>query len=223
MAPEGLLFLDASVSPTGEALLLAACEVSGTVAVYQVGGAALSVLPFTDVEARDVQAVRYVCVSGLMAGISADRFDPNGTLTRGEAVATLWALEGRPVVNYLMTFSDVDPAASYGEAVRWAASQGIAGGYGGGLFGPDDPITREQLAVILYRYARHEGYDTTQGGMAVREFADYDQTAGYALEAVAWTVEAGLLTGLDGALAPGQAATRVQTAQALLALSQIAE
>ena len=99
VAPEGLLFLDASVSPTGEALLLAACEVSGTVAVYQVGGAALSVLPFTDVEARDVQAVRYVCENGLMAGVSADRFDPNGTLTRGEAVATLWALEGRPVVN----------------------------------------------------------------------------------------------------------------------------
>ena len=74
------------------------------------------------------------------------------------------------MVNYLMTFSDVDPAASYGEAVRWAASQGIAGGYGGGLFGPDDPITREQLAVMLYRYARHEGYDTAQGGMAIREF-----------------------------------------------------
>ena len=200
MAPEGLLFLDASVSPTGEALLLAACEVSGTVAVYQVGGAALSVLPFTDVDARDVQAVRYVCENGLMAGISADRFDPNGTLTRGEAVATLWALEGRPVVNYLMTFSDVDPA-----------------------FGPDDPITREQLAVMLYRYARHEGYDTAQGGMAIREFGDFAQISGYALEAMTWVVEAGVLTGLDGALAPGQAATRVQTAQALLALSQIAE
>ena len=224
VAPEGLLFLDASVSPTGEALLLAACEVSGTVAVYQVGGAALSVLPFTDVEARDVQAVRYVCENGLMAGVSADRFDPNGTLTRGEAVTTLWALEGRPVVNDLMDFSDVDPAASYGEAVRWAASEGIAGGYGGGLFGPDDPITREQLAVMLYRYARHEGYDTAQGGMAVREFADYDQIAGYALEAMTWAVEAGVLTGTSSdTLAPGQAATRVQTAQALLALSQIAE
>ena len=76
---------------------------------------------------------------------------------------------------------------------------------------------------MLYRYARHEGYDTAQGGMAVREFADYDQIAGYAAEAMTWAVEAGVLTGLDGALAPGQAATRVQTAQALLALSQIAE
>ena len=220
VAPEGLLFLSDAVSPTGEALLLAACEVSGTVAVYQVGGEPLSVLPFTDVEARDAQAVRYVCENGLMAGVSADRFKPNGTLTRGEAVTALWALEGRPVVNYLMDFSDVDPAASYGEAVRWAASEGIAGGYGG-LFGPDDPITREQLAVMLYRYARHEGYDTAQGGMAVREFADYDQIAGYAAEAMTWAVEAGVLTATSlDTLAPGQAATRVQTAQALLALSQ---
>ena len=167
--------------------------------------------------------MRYVCENGLMAGVSADRFEPNGTLTRGEAVTALWALEGRPVVNYLMDFSDVDPAASYGEAVRWAASEGIAGGYGGGLFGPDDPITREQLAVMLYRYARHEGYDTAQGGMAIREFGDFAQISGYALEAMTWVVEAGVLTGLDGALASGQAATRVQTAQALLALSQIAE
>ena len=224
VAPEGLLFLDASVSPTGEALLLAACEVSGTVAVYQVGGAALSVLPFTDVEARDVQAVRYVCENGLLSGVSADRFEPNETLTRGEAVTALWALEGRPVVNYLMDFSDVDPAASYGEAVRWAASQGIAGGYGGGLFDPDDPITREQLAVMLYRYAQHNGYDTTQGGMAIREFGDFTQISGYAVEAMTWAVEAGVLTGNSSdTLAPGQAATRVQTAQALFALSQMAE
>ena len=224
VAPEGLLFLDASVSPTGEALLLAACEVSGTVAVYQVGGEPLSVLPFTDVEARDAQAVRYVCENGLMAGVSADRFEPNGTLTRGEAVTALWALEGRPVVNYLMDFSDVDPAASCGEAVRWAASQGIAGGYGGGLFGPDDPITREQLAVMLYRYAQHNGCDTTQGGMAIREFGDFTQISGYAVEAMTWAVEAGVLTGNSSdTLAPGQAATRVQTAQALFALSQMAE
>ena len=101
---------------------------------------------------------------------------------------------------------------------------GIAGGYGGGLFGPDDPITREQLAVMLYRYAQHNGYDTTQGGMAIREFGDFTQISGYAVKAMTWAVEAGVLTGnsLD-TLAPGQAATRVQTAQALFALSQMAE
>ena len=128
------------------------------------------------------------------------------------------------MVNYLMDFSDVDPAASYGEAVRWAASEGIAGGYGGGLFGPDDPITREQLAVMLYRFAQHKNYNTAQSGMAVREYADYDQISSYAVEAVAWAVEAGVLTGTAAdTLAPCQAAARVQAAQALLALSQIAE
>ena len=123
-----------------------------------------------------------------------------------------------------MDFCDGDPAGGYGEAGRWAASEGIAGGYGGGLFGPDDPITREQLAVMLYRYAQHEGYDTTQGGMAIREYADYDQIAGYATEAMTWAVEAGVLTGAsEDTLAPGQAVTRVQAAQALLTLAQSAE
>ena len=223
VAPEGLLFLSDSASPTGRALLLAACEVSGTVAVYQVGGEALSVLPFTDVEEQDAQAVRYVYENGLMSGISADRFDPSAALARGGAVAALWELEGRPAADDLMDFSDVDPAASYGQAVRWAASVGIAAGYGGGLFGPDDPITREQLAVILYRYAQYKDYDTTQGGMSIREFDDFARISGYAVEAMTWAVEAGVLTGIDAdTLAPGQAATRVQTAQALLALSQMA-
>ena len=224
VAPEGLLFLDASVSPTGEALLLAACEVSGTVAVYQVGGGALSILPFTDVEPQDAQAVRYVYENGLMSGVSADRFDPSGTMTRGEVVAALWALESCPTVNYLMSFSDVDPAASNGEAVRWAVSEGIAGGYGGGLFGPDDPVTREQLAVMLYRFAQYRNYDTAQGGMAIREFTDFPQISEYAVEAMTWALETGVITGTAaGVLEPGQAADRVQAAQALLVLSQMAE
>ncbi|MBS5134002.1 MAG: S-layer homology domain-containing protein [Oscillospiraceae bacterium] len=223
VAPEGLLFLSDSASPTGKALLLAACEVSGTVAVYQVGGEALSVLPFTDVEEQDAQAVRYVYENGLMSGISGDRFDPNGTLTRSQAVAALWELEERPSVNYLMNFSDVDPAASYGEAVRWAVSDGIAGGYGGGLFGPDDPITREQLAVMLYRYAQYKDYDTNQNGMAIGAFDDFAQISDYAVEAMTWAVEAGVLTETAAdTLAPGQTATRAQTAQALLVLSQMA-
>ena len=223
VAPEGLLFLSDSASPTGKALLLAACEVSGTVAVYQVGGEVRSVLPFTDVEERDAQAVRYVYENGLMSGISGDRFDPNGTLTRSQAVAALWELEERPSVNYLMNFSDVDPAASYGEAVRWAVSDGIAGGYGGGLFGPDDPITREQLAVMLYRYAQYKDYDTNQNGMAIGAFDDFAQISDYAVEAMTWAVEAGVLTETAAdTLAPGQTATRAQTAQALLVLSLMA-
>ena len=222
VAPEGLLFLSSSASPTGESLLLAACEVSGTVAVYQAGGEALSVLPFTDVEDKDIEAVRYAWENGLLSGVSTDQFGPGGALTRSEAVAALWTLKGCPVVNGRMDFSDVDPAAPYGEAVRWAASEGIAGGYGGGLFGPGDPVTREQLAIMLYRYAQHEGYDTTQGGMAVREFEDFAQISGYAVEAVTWATESGVLTGTAaGALAPGQAAARAEAAQALFVLSRM--
>ena len=223
VAPEGLLFLDASVSPTGEALLLAACEVSGTVAVYQVGGAALSVLPFTDVEAQDAQAVRYVYENGLMAGVTETQFAPDQTLTRGEMTSILWKLAGSPqVAADAAGFVDTAGADCAG-AVAWAADNGVVSGYGDSRFGPADPVTREQMSLMLLRYAQYAGMDTAQGGMTVREFADYDQIAGYALEAMTWVVEAGVLTGLDGALAPGQAATRVQTAQALLALSQIAE
>lgn len=221
VAPEGLLFLDASVSPTGEALLLAACEVSGTVAVYQVGGAALSVLPFTDVEAQDAQAVRYVYENGLMAGVTETQFAPDQTLTRGELTSILWKLAGSPqVAADAAGFVDTAGADCAG-AVAWAADNGVVSGYGDSRFGPADPVTREQMSLMLLRYAQYAGMDTAQGGMTVREFADYDQIAGYALEAVAWTVEAGLLTGTSSdTLAPGQAATQVQTAQALLALAQ---
>ena len=223
VAPEGLLFLSDAVSPTGEALLLAACEVSGTVAVYQVGGEPLSVLPFTDVEARDAQAVRYVCENGLMAGITETQFAPDQTLTRGEMTSILWKLAGSPqVAADAAGFVDTAGADCAG-AVAWAADNGVVSGYGDSRFGPADPVTREQMSLMLLRYAQYAGMDTAQGGMTVREFADYDQIAGYALEAVAWTVEAGLLTGNSSdTLAPGQAATRVQTAQALLALSQMA-
>ena len=224
VAPEGLLFLSDAVSPTGEALLLAACEVSGTVAVYQVGGEPLSVLPFTDVEARDAQAVRYVCENGLMAGITETQFAPDQTLTRGEMTSILWKLAGSPqVAADAAGFVDTAGADCAG-AVAWAADNGVVSGYGDSRFGPADPVTREQMSLMLLRYAQYAGMDTAQGGMTVRELADYDQIAGYALEAVAWTVEAGLLTGTSSdTLAPGQAATRVQTAQALLALSKIAE
>ena len=116
-----------------------------------------------------------------------------------------------------MDGQDVTGGATwYEKAMNWAKANGVSDGTM-----PEVNITREQLAVMLYRYARHEGYDTAQGGMAVREFADYDQIAGYAAEAMTWAVEAGVLTATSlDTLAPGQAATRVQTAQALLALSQ---
>lgn len=112
-------------------------------------------LPFTDV-AQDswyYDAVDYVYAAGLMSGIDDSAFGPDMAASRSTVTDSLWRMAGSPVVNYLMDFADVDPEAWYGEAVRWAASEGIAGGYGGRQFGPDDPITWEQMAVMLWRYA----------------------------------------------------------------------
>ena len=176
-------------------------------------------LPFADVPEGywAYDAIRYVYENGLMNGTSGTTFSPEATITRGQIVTILWRLEGSPVVNYLMTFDDVAESAYYAEAVRWAASEGIVTGYGDGTFGPGDAITRQQLAAILYRYAQYKGYDTTQGGMAIREYADYDQISGYALEAMDWAVNAGLINGTSGStLSPQGSATRAQAAVILM-------
>ena len=181
-------------------------------------------LPFTDVPAGAwyEDAVRYVYENGLMAGTGADAFDPEGATTRAMVVTILWRLSGSPVVDYLMDFSDVDPAAWYGEAVRWAASEGVAGGYGDGRFGPDDPITREQLAVMLYQCARRAGLDLTAGGMALRDFADCETISPWALEAMGWAVGQGIIGGTSPTtLTPQGQATRAQAAVMLMQFCQL--
>ena len=153
--------------------------------------------PFTDVpkSAWYYDAVRYVYEHGLMMGTSPTTFSTEGTTTRGQIVTILWRLEGGSVADYRMNFDDVSPESYYTEAIRWAASEGVVGGYGNGKFGPNDLITREQFAVILYCYAQKQDYDTTQGGMAVREYADYDAIFPYALEAMGWVNTVGIIGG----------------------------
>ena len=172
-------------------------------------------IPFPDVPEDHwaYDAIQYVCGKGLMAGTGADAFSPDGVLTRGQLVTILWRLAGSPQVNYLMDFSDVDPAAWYGEAVRWASALRIVSGYGDGRFGPDDSVTREQLAVMLYQYAWNMGYDLTAGGMALREFDDYGAISGWALEALDWAVSQGIVGGISPtAFDPQGLATRAQAA-----------
>lgn len=180
-------------------------------------------MPFTDVseDAWYSDAVRYVYEKGLMNGTSVNTFGPDGITTRGQLVTILWRMEGSPVVNNQMDFDDVNPGAWYGEAVCWAVSEKIANGYGGGNFGPNDPVTREQFAVMLYRYARQGGYNTAQGGMAIREYADYDAISQYALEAMDWANAAGILNGTSATtLAPQGQAARAQAAAMLTRLCQ---
>ena len=171
-------------------------------------------VPFTDVSEGSwyYDAVAYVYENGLMNGVGDNEFDPQGTATRAMLATILWRLEGEPVVNYLMTYGDVDPASWYGEAVRWATSEGVVTGYGDEAFGPGDAITREQLAVMLYRYAGEPDADRS----VLAHFGDSIEVSGWATDAMAWAVENGIVEGDGSNLDPQSNATRAQIAAILM-------
>lgn len=182
-------------------------------------------LPFVDVPAGIwyEEGVRYVYEHDLMTGTSATTFAPDMTTTRSMIATILWRLEGSPEVDYAMTFTDVASSTWYTEAVRWAASEGIITGYGNGDFGPDDPITREQMATMLYRYARYKGYDVSVGeNTNILSYTDFAQLGEYAVSAMQWAVGAGIINGTgDGStLAPLGQATRAQAAVMLQRFSE---
>lgn len=167
---------------------------------------------FLDVPADSYyyDAVLWAAKQGITGGTDAEHFSPNVSCARDQLVTFLWRTAGKPAVDYAMSFSDVSTDAYYIEAVRWAASLGIVSGYGDGRFGVNNPITREQMAVMLYRFAKAQGMDTTQGGMEVREFNDFEQVSAYAGEAMAWAVNTGILKGADNQLMPKAPCTRAQ-------------
>ena len=176
-------------------------------------------LPFTDVTSGDwfYDAVAYVYDKGMMEGTTDTTFAPAMNLTRSMIAQVLYNLEERPEAPGAAGFPDVAADAWYADAVNWAAARGIVKGYDTGAFGPEDSVTREQLAAILYRYAQAKGYDTTQGGMAVREFSDSASISDWAQEAMAWAVNAQVLSGKgNGVLDPQGTATRAEVAQMLM-------
>lgn len=178
-----------------------------------------SELPFTDVAANAWyhDAVAYVYDNGMMNGVTENTFAPNATTTRGMIVTMLHRLEGEPGVNYLLPFGDVAEGLWYTEAVRWAASEGIVNGVSDTSYAPDNAITREQMAAILYRYAQYKGYDTSVGGMSLAEYTDADQISSYATTAMQWANENGLITGrTDTTLVPQGTATRAEVATILM-------
>ena len=164
-------------------------------------------------------AVRYVYEHGLMNGTSATTFSPEGTTSRGQIVTILWRVAGSPDMEgeiWGYPFADGDATAYYGTAVYWARMNGIAGGYGDGTFGPDDPISREQFAAMLYRFAQERGYDVTASA-DLSGYADVDKVSGYALEAMRWANAEGIINGTSGAtLTPQGQATRAQAAAMLM-------
>ena len=173
-------------------------------------------LPFIDVPAGAwyEDGVRYVYQNGLMAGTSATTFGPDVTTTRGMIATILWRLEGSPQVDYAMAFDDVAANSWYAEAIRWAASEGIVSGYGDGKFGPDDIITREQMAAMLYRYAQYKGYDVSVGeDTNILSYTDFEDLSEYAIPAMQWAVGAGIISGTsESTLGPLGNASRAQVA-----------
>ena len=172
---------------------------------------------FTDVPADSwyADAVQYVTENGLMNGTEETAFGPDETTTRGMIVAILYRMEGEPEAE-ASDFTDVNADAYYADAVAWANANGIVTGYGDGLFGPDDTITREQMAAILYRYAQYKGYDVTTTG-SLDAYTDAAQISNYALTAMQWANEQGLITGSTSTtLEPQGNAIRAEAATILM-------
>lgn len=155
-------------------------------------------------------AVLWAAEGGIVTGTDAVHFSPDASCTRAQIVTFLWRAAGSPAVNYAMNFTDVDSGAYYAEAVRWAASEKIVEGTTAETFAPDAAVTRAQMVTMLYRFAKAQGMDTTQGGMAIREFDDFDAVPAYALEAMDWAVNAGVLKGDNNRLMPQDNCTRAQ-------------
>lgn len=173
--------------------------------------------PFADVNAGDwfYRDVLFSYEKGLMSGMDAAAFAPYANTTRAQIAVIFYRMEGSPAVEGENSFTDVvrdSGTVWFYDAVTWAQKNGIMGGYGNSSFAPNDPITREQLAAIFYRYAQYKGYDTTQGGMAIREFDDYESISDYAMGAMAWAVNTGLVKGDSNLLYPKGTATRAEIA-----------
>ena len=171
-------------------------------------------LPFADVSSSDwfYNDVRYVYEKGIMDGTGADRFSPNAPLTRAMIVTILYRMAGSPSVSGSSDFTDVAAGKWFAKAVAWAAANGIVNGYGSGLFGPNDPVTREQLAAILYRYAVYGGMTAVTLEENLGSFADTAQLSAYAIQAMNWAVGQGLINGSGSNLVPKAQATRAQVA-----------
>lgn len=168
--------------------------------------------PFTDVKdsAWYYENVYYMSKNGLMNGISKATFNPNGTTSRSMIVTILWRLEGsmNAATN---SFNDVEDTW-YTNAVAWASNNGIVSGYGNGKFGPNDTITREQMASIIYNYAKYKGYDVTTN-TNVLSFSDTGSISSWAKDAMSFVVENGIMTGKDNnKLDPKATATRAEVA-----------
>jgi uncharacterized repeat protein (TIGR02543 family) len=173
---------------------------------------------FEDVTIADwfYDDVMFVCGRGVMQGVSDTRFGPHLTATRAMMATILWRMEGSPAPTAEARFTDVRSGQWYSEAVAWTAQSGVYTGYADGSFRPNDSITREQLAAILYRYAKYKGVDVSVGeDTNILSYADAAEISDYAFPAMQWACGAGVMQGSNGNLLPRGRATRAQIAAML--------
>ena len=167
--------------------------------------------------------VHWALENGFMNGLGDGKFGPDDNTNRAMIVTMLHRLEGTPNVGNELTFTDVKDGEWYSEAIRWAAANGIVGGYGDGRFGPEDTLTREQLAVILCRYARYKGIDTTAGELKpLNGFNDAAAVSEWAVKEMRWAVDEGIINGVgNDTISPKTSATRAQVATMLMRYSAL--
>ncbi len=172
---------------------------------------------FSDVKTFDwfYNDVKYVCEKGLMKGTSSNTFSPKATTSRGMIVTILYRMAGEPAVTGACSFKDVTAGSYYEKPVIWAVENEVVGGYSASTFDPDGAITREQLAAILYRYAKFCGYDVTASA-EIDMFSDAGTVSSYALTAMKWASAEGLINGSGSKLDPQGSATRAQVAAILM-------
>ena len=172
----------------------------------------IAVNPFTDVSEKDwfYNDAMFVYKNGLMLGTSKTLFSPHGTVTRGMMATILWRMEGSLAPKDENSFTDVEAGRWYADAITWTTENGIFAGYSKDKFGPDDPITREQLTAIFYRYADYKGYKLTITGN-LDKFEDADKITDYAKMVMQWAVGNGLIKGKsENLLDPQGTATRAE-------------
>ena len=171
------------------------------------------VLPFTDVKTTDwfYGAVKYTYDNGILKGATDTEFRPSKNITRADLLTILWRMEGEPQVTGVKDFPDVSTEAYYANAVRWGTKNNIVSGYNNGNFGPTDNITREQLATILYNYAKYKGKNVT-ANPDLSKYKDWHKVTGYAQPAMKWAIEKGVVNGKDNStrLDPQGTASRAE-------------
>jgi hypothetical protein len=175
-------------------------------------------LPFVDVDEDDwwFDSIYYVCARGLFQGTSRSTFEPQGTMTRAMVVTVLHRLEGAPEVSATSPFQDVQAGQWYTTAVNWASANGIVEGYPDGRFGVGDEVTRQQMVVILYRYAKYKGYSLS-AAVDLDGYSDAEEIDAWARDAMTWASAKGIIAGTTPTtLAPRGNASRAQVAAVLM-------